>query len=873
MHIKRKQLSTHLKKLDKPKVGIAYSLRNYDSFSPSRKGNGLFGAVHETLASQKNGFTVNSESRHNEAPFILQCELSPSVLIYFDQPEPIKISYMRRERRVTHFATYDFLVIEQFEVYLVECKPYKKMLKLVEEQPYKYEKTNDGFTCPPASKAAKKLGFKFKIVTDADFSVSFTRNGLYLLNFVPQTNEVSGDDISFIQEVIRKNGNRARMSDLNKVFTQTQIIAGILRQRLFFDIDRDLLQYQDNCWIYADNTHLDAIRNAHTEHELIPVTDSIQLKDIAFLWWEGKEWQIVDSNEDKEPALHIRRLHRSVQLSRTELLRLILNRELYIKIDPVDSSSTSPVKVLCSATATQIEKARTRKSEVEGLSPITSSERTIYRYKAKFSEAKEKYGDGFIGLIDQSDKKGNRQSRLLPQVEVLLEKYFKLALRKSPGPLKFYFDQYIAESEEQTLPVCSIKTFYQRFNKFCPDPKRTLLQKGMRAAYGLGPQPLEISLDKSLPYHGDHAFQLAHIDHSPIEMQFISKLNGEPLQGTMQLSVMYDGYSRKIIAIYLTFEKPSYRNTMMLLRKCYERYGTLPLMIAFDRGSDFESEYVDSTLASLGIHKRRRPVGYSRHGANIERIFGISESEFIHLLEGNKQLQKLGRSLSSTHNPKKEAIWSPSDFAVAVHEYAYQLYPQTLRAGIADTPQHRFTQSLESFDSLPGVVPSSKADFFIRTLPNSRAKDGMNSLNKNQIKFNHLLYRLSKRVDGYNGQKTKVKVKYDPYDIRRIWAKVNNQWVELNTVDPLVRECYDKGIQYAHLEVYGRTSTQSRTYRNGKSRPLAVYRNLHDWEKAEFSVENNQPDTTDNKKSIPSNFQIEIENIDTYSVADEEATV
>ncbi|GAA6167913.1 hypothetical protein [Sessilibacter corallicola] len=872
MRIKRKQLNTHLKKLDIPKVGIAYILRNYDSFAPARKGNGLFGSVHETYASRKNGFTVNSESRHSEAPFLLQCELSPSVLIYFDQPEPIKISYMRRDRRVTHFATYDFLVIEKLDVYLVECKPYKKMLKLVEDQPYKYKKTSDGFTCPPASKAAEKLGLKFKIITDSDFSVSFTRNGLYLLNFIPQINEASGDDISLIQEVIRKNGNRLRMSDLNNSFTQTQIVAGILKQRLFFDIERDLLQYQDNCWIYADKTHLDAIRSAHIEHELIPVTDPIQLKDIPFLWWEGKEWQIVNSNEDSEPALHVRRQYRSVSLTRTELLELILDRELYIMNDPLDRASPNPIKVLCSATASQIEKARFRQLVVDGGSPITSSQRTIYRYKAKFSEAKEKYGDGFIGLIDQSDKKGNRQSRLLPQVEALLEKYFKLALKKSPGPLKFYFDQYVAESEEQTLPVCSMKTFYQRFNKFCPDPKRTLLQKGMRAAYGLGPQPLEISLDKSLPYHGDHVFQLAHIDHSPIEMQFISKLNGEPLQGTMQLSAMYDGYSRKIIAIYLTFEKPSYRNTMMLLRECYKRHGTLPLMIAFDRGSDFESEYVDRTLASLGIHKRRRPVGYSRHGANIERIFGISESEFIHLLEGNKQLQKLGRSLSSTHNPKKEAIWSPSDFAVAVHEYAYQLYPQTFRAGIADTPQHRFTQSLENFDSLPGVVPSSKADFFIRTLPNSRGKDGMNSLNKNQIKFNHLLYRLSKRVDGYNGQKTKVKVKYDPYDVRSIWAKVNNQWVELNTIDPLVRECYDKGIQYAHLEVHGRTRTQARAYRHGNSRPLAVYSNPHEREKAEFSIEQNQTDATD-KQSIPTDFQIEIENIDTYSVAGEESIV
>lgn len=871
MRIKRTAFLKHLGKLNLPKNGIAYIVRDYDENRPSRRGNGLFGAVHDTYASHKTGYTTNSESRHNEAPFLLSCELSNEVLYYADQPEHINITYVKKGRKVTHHATYDFLVIEQTSVYLVECKPYDTMLKLIEEAPHKYQRTANGFTCQPAVDAAAKYGFGFKIVTDRDFSVRYTRNCMYLLNFLPRAKDIKGDDISLIEGAIRESGNRVRMSDLRQAFTQTQIAAGILKSRLFFDIEQELLQEEEHCWIYADNLYLDLIKSAREEHELVPVTESLQLMGAPFVWWRGKEWQVLDTNENHHPALQIRLGNRNISFSRAELLKLINDRDLFIKVDPVDNIC-NPTKILCSSTATQIEQARQRKAELDGTAPVYASDRTIYRNRAKYEHAKKQYGDGFLGLIDQSHKKGNRTSRLIPAAEALLEKYFKQALKKSPGPANYYFTLYVAESEEVGLPPCSSKTFYKRFNKFCPDPKRTLLQKGMRASYALGPQAIKLSLDRSLPYHGDHAFQIAHIDHSPIEMQFISKLNGEPLKGTMQLSIMYDGYSRNILAIYVSFEKPSYRNTMMLLRECLKRHGTLPLMIAFDRGSDFESEYVDTTLAALGIHKRRRPVGYSRHGSGIERTFGISETELIHHLEGNKQLQKLGRSLSSTHNPNKSAIWTPDDFAFALHEFAYHIYPLTMRAGIADTPEHRFTQSVESFDDLPGVIPSSKSEFFIRTLPDTKGKNGMKSLNKNQIKFNHLLYRLSRRVEGYNGEKTSVKVKYDPYDIRTIWAKVNNQWVELHTVDTLVRECYDKGIQYAHLEVHGRTSKQALAYRKGKAKPKPSITTPQDIEKAQFSIEKNQS-IYDQPPAYLEGYKLNLDDLDTYSIAEEEETV
>src|SRR5690606_26658523 len=260
--------------------------------------------------------------------------------------------------------------------------------------------------------------------------------------------------------------------------------------------------------------------------------------------------------------------------------------------------------------------------------------------------------------------------RLCIDVLTLMESFHKKLLMPSPPSGYAIYGEFKAECERRGLPSCSYKTFNTRFRKL-DNRYITLKQKGFRAAYALGPYPREIDLNWDLPYHGDFIFELAHIDHTPIELILISELNGDELEGTLSLSIMYDGHSRVILAIYISYEKPSYRATMMLLRECYRRFKRLPLFLATDHGPDFESTYFDSTLADLGMHKRRRPKCASRHGSIIERVFGTTETELIHTLGGNKQLQKLGRSQSTTHRPENFATWTPDEFNIKLKDYAY----------------------------------------------------------------------------------------------------------------------------------------------------------------------------------------------------------
>src|SRR5690606_17757187 len=116
------------------------------------------------------------------------------------------------------------------------------------------------------------------------------------------------------------------------------------------------------------------------------------------------------------------------------------------------------------------------------------------------------------------------------------------------------------------------------------------------------------------------------------------------------------------------------------------------------------------------------------------------------------------------------------------------------------------------------------------------SRDGCRVLNKNQLHFNNISYLLSAKVAGYSGGKCRIPVKYDPYNIAHIWGRIKNRWVRLTTNDVLVRECHDKGVQLAHMEVYSRRLRHSKRYRQGPKASLALHAQNPQPEQHQFNL-------------------------------------
>lgn len=80
---------------------------------------------------------------------------------------------------------------------------------------------------------------------------------------------------------------------------------------------------------------------------------------------------------------------------------------------------------------------------------------------------------------------------------------------------------------------------------------------------------------------------------------------------------MVDAYSRRLLAVYLTYEEPSYRSCMMVLRLCVQRFKRFPQTIVVDNGAEFHSHYFEQLLATYRCTKKHRPPAKAHFGAYV----------------------------------------------------------------------------------------------------------------------------------------------------------------------------------------------------------------------------------------------------------------
>src|SRR5881275_779535 len=129
----------------------------------------------------------------------------------------------------------------------------------------------------------------------------------------------------------------------------------------------------------------------------------------------------------------------------------------------------------------------------------------------------------------------------------------------------------------------------------------------------------------------------------------------------MMATFLVDAYSRRLLAVYLTFDPPSYRSVMMVLRVCVRRLGRLPQMLVVDGGKEFRSRYFEALVNTYSCHKKYRPWAKPRYGAVIERLFGTTNTKFVFNLQGNTQASKTARQMTKAVNPKNQALWQLPD--------------------------------------------------------------------------------------------------------------------------------------------------------------------------------------------------------------------
>jgi putative transposase len=604
------------------------------SSAPARRVGGGKRNVAGRYPSRKMGVAIQFESHRVELAAIYELEQDPDVLEYYDQPPAIKLEYQSASGRnlgVLHTA--DFFVLRKNGAGWEECKTQDELVHLSEQNENRY-RSEDGtnWRCPPGESYAASHGLYYRVLSSCDIDWVFQRNVQFMEDYFRGDRQMPAT----VLDVITAHVNASPGLSLDQLLCLTAHIASA----------DDIFSL-----IAAGGLYVDFRRAPFIE----------PLKVAVF----------VDHRSPPPAALE--------------------------SCARVRATTTAIEMRLARASENDLRIANLRLRYVSGAlrgdsveDPEAPAGRTLRRWIAAYRKAESAMGSGYIGLLPETPQ-GNSTAKLPEPSRTLMEEFITADYETLKQ--KTVYASWLAlkaACDKQGVVLPSYKTYRLAIRRR-PVLEQTLKRQGPRAAYQQ--QAAYWELDFKTPPHGDRPFEIAHIDHTELDVECVCSRTGRVL-GRPWLTLLTDAFSRRVLAFYLTFDAPSYRSCMMVLRECVRRHSRLPQIIVVDGGREFQSTYFETLLARYEITKKTRPPAQPRFGSVCERLFGTANTQFLHNLRGNTQLVVNVRQVTKSVSPKGQAVWPFEELQRRFAEYAYEVYDTLSHPALGASPREVYETGL-----------------------------------------------------------------------------------------------------------------------------------------------------------------------------------
>ncbi|QSN63468.1 MULTISPECIES: Mu transposase C-terminal domain-containing protein [unclassified Caballeronia] len=741
--------------------------------APVRPVNPLPGSVVSILASKKMGRDIRTETRHIEFPAAVTKEHSANVLEYYTAPCELKLKLVDDStgeiRNILHIP--HFLTISEDGFTLEDWVSEAKLARLAEKYPWRYSKGSDGeWYAPQVEKHLADLGIRYRVVSDASIPRRRVDNLLYLADYLHLAEPCPDDVRERLHDVLQMHGSLTFMELLGPPheFDADMLNRAIAANRVTTDLDGQSLSDKRSFRLYRDEALRDFML-ADTRSGSLPGVDrfAFNIANGAKFVFEGNELTIVMVAGD------------SVVCNGQDGSTITLTRDWLesahekgqLKSPQQDQQASQD---LSRFSKEDFEAALRRQAQLEAESePANVSGRTLRRWKARQEIALANGANEVLALVPNTGARGNRTSRLSPRQMELMDGVIdeQWLNSKAINYKTCHRMLLVAFSEAGEVPP-SYPTLIARI-KARETNRDVRTRYGKRIAYQ-GSTFVDV-LHHDSPAHGSRPFQYVHIDHTLLDIEVISSRTGKAL-GRPWLSLAVDAWSRRIVAIYLTFDSPSYTSVMMTVRDMVRRFNRLPEFIVVDNGSDFLSAAFESFLRAMGTHLRFRPAGQPRHGAVLERMFGRLNTEYIHNLAGNTKATKNVRMVTGSHLPQKLAEWTIGALYQGIQHWAWEYYDQNIHPALQESPREAFVRGMRENGRRPQTHIQFNRDFLIATCP-PVDRTGTRQVHRQRgVKVDQRLYWNevfdSAQLDGES-----VHVRYDPWDASSVYVRVKETWV------------------------------------------------------------------------------------------------
>lgn len=769
-----------------------------------RVGGGRKNAVLR-YASRKLGCVVQAESRTVEGAFVQHCEFTPDVVLYLCQPWTLTVTIVdTRGRRVPIHTVVDFLLLDSRGFRFVECKSLSELRRLSECEYPRFVNQDGRWRWPAAEKAARALGLAFELFTSEDVNPIWLRNMKFLADYLDVPAPCEPKEHEEIQSRVSRAGS-TRICELLASCPASPAALWwlIAHNHIWCDLERERVFEIDQAWAHCSESRMLAHRHSRPATELpqeLHPTTAVRIAPGSRIIWDDVPWTVLNLGA-KNATLQRADAADLVTLPLAEAETLFRSGQWRAERSPVaDAQADDRDRILRRASDRDLADAHRRHRVVDQylhdrVYPRSLNPRVVRRYVRWYREGEQRYGSGFLGLIRFRGRPVGISRLPERQRQVLEEVVVDFTKKGKAGRVAAAHSRVVATCERLGLhPAPCEETVRRRLNRnSIPDGERE--RRGSRAAYQVqGPLPD----NGATPRHGDRAWEVGHIDHTPLDVRLVSSKT-QTLLGTPWLTTYVDAYSRMPLAFSVSFNAPSRTSVAAVLFHCVHRHQRLSDTIVVDQGPEFNSVLLESALADKNLDKLERPPAKPRYGSVIERLFGTTNTAFIHELTGNTTALSLGRSLSSSHHPNRSAIWTLPLLDDALEDWFFKVYANRVHSTLGDTPQAVFNHSV----AVSGIRAARFVpyDYSLRVLlaqappaGDTRKVHPVRGIMIRGLPYWHDSFAHRDVAD------TKVSVKIDVADCSIAFARVRRRWVtcRLSAGDA---DLYGRSWRQVHLAI------------------------------------------------------------------------
>ncbi len=734
-------------------------------------------------ASRKMGCVIKAEATSTELAAIYDWDHDKPTYEFYDQPPAIKKIHVRDNGKTTsHLYTPDFFRLAVDFIGWVECKAEDWLRKQEALPSAHYVRDSQGrWRCPSAERYAHSVGLGFAVRSSVESDPITIQNIADLSDYYREDCPVpSKGQLALARQFMGAQGwcwlrNLLANDQGLSADTLYKLIAD---EELHVDLQAfPLMKEPHRVRVYATRALMDSSELWLPALLTAPDIAIQQVEPIAgeALLWDGNACEVLNVGNTE---IFLRMGGGAMQnLQLTDFERLVCSGAIVGTRTVVNPRALAAAEVLRLSSAEDVKSAMRRYYCIHPeLCPSDevhkSCDRAVRKWKAMARKGYVEYGNEFIGLLPTIRKRGNRNRKLKAPTLEIMHKIIEKEVMSEAAPGLFACWALVCDACNQDgLVFPSYKTFVAEIKKLKTPEELKKAREGEKAGYDL--ELPFISLNRETPKHGTRPFAIAHIDHTILDLQFVTEGTGTSM-GKACLTVMIDAFTRKILAWVITFNDPSYRSCMLVIRDCVRRYGRMPKTIVVDQGAEFKGIYFEQLLAYMGVNKRMRPASHPRFGNIVERFFGLQNTAFTHALEGNNKALQNPRRMSKTHDPRELAVWNLRAFREAFEGFLTEYYHAVEHPTLGISPSKAMEIGLLQSGARAHTLIAYDSNFLIATMPTT--DKGTSKVQRDgSFKANREDYFAASLVE-YVGQN--LPVRYDPFDLSRAFVMGRSGWIE-----------------------------------------------------------------------------------------------